>query len=138
MGTKNNEAKKSSKNDMSYIRDYTEKIKSKLLYSDYTAEELNFIIVFLNYCFYTKNDFFIENYNRTQIRLVKKFYNILKTNMLTQSRLNILEDIDDFLTKPIKFIIGNVSSIYDTPKFKESGLNNLLTAQEIKDLFLKM
>lgn len=94
--------------------DYTKKIMEKfyILNDKEFPESLNSLIIFLNYCFYDKNNFFVNNYNIKNIMKVNNFYNELKTNIfnkelvITDSK-QLFENISSDKIKAVVFIIKN-------------------------------
>ena len=94
--------------------DYTKKIMEKfyILNDKEFPESLNSLIIFLNYCFYDKNNFFVNNYNIKNIIKVNNFYNELKTNIfnkelvITDSK-QLFENISTDKTKAVVFIMKN-------------------------------
>lgn len=97
-------------------KDYCEKINGKLdNYSedDISSIDINNLIVLLNFCFYTKNNFFIENFNKKSIRNVYLGYNQLKTNILTPSITDILNGLNEDNIKILRFITINFVNNYE-------------------------
>lgn len=85
--------------------DYLEKINSKTQLTGVNSTDINELIVFLNFCFNKKNNFFIENFNVKSIKSVYLFYNQLKTNILTPDIKDIFNEISSDKFKLIKFIV---------------------------------
>jgi hypothetical protein len=112
-------------NNNSIFKDYTLKIKTKLYNSNITSgnletisDDINNLIILLNWCFLTKNNFFVSNFNNKCIFSVNIFYNQLKTNILSK---NLFDDIDNIFDeipktnlKTIKFILHNYINNYDS------------------------
>ena len=75
-----------------FNKNYIDKIKQKL--NDNTnPEDINNIIIFLNYCFLKKNNFFVNDFNKRVIKDICQMYNQLKTNILTPTINDIFKSI---------------------------------------------
>ena len=94
-------------------KNYTNKIrktipKNYVNYSlDDTAHAINEFINFMNYCFLTKNNFFVENFNKKQLRDVCYYYNQMKSNILINNKSDntIFDNINLAGIKQLKFIL---------------------------------
>lgn len=95
------------------FKDYRLKIKEKthISNSGEISENINNLIIFLNWCFLKRNNFFIDDFNKKNIFSVCKTYNQLKTNILSKEYFieykNIFEKIDIPNIKTLKFILNN-------------------------------
>lgn len=106
-------------NNNQIFKDYTLKIKNKLQLenNDVISEDINNLIIFLNWCFQKKNNFFIKDFNKKNIFAVCVSYNQLKTNVLSKESFNsipeIFSKIDNNNLKTIKFILHNYITNYN-------------------------
>lgn len=126
--------------------DYTKKIMEKfyILNDKEFPESLNSLIIFLNYCFYDKNNFFVNNYNIKNIMKVNNFYNELKTNIfnkelvITDSK-QLFENISSDKVKAVVFIIKNYLYKFNDI-FKDESNQELNKIKEIcsKERFQKL
>nr|DAK62390.1 MAG TPA: hypothetical protein [Caudoviricetes sp.] len=126
--------------------DYTKKIMEKfyILNDKEFPESLNSLIIFLNYCFYDKNNFFVSNYNIKNIMKVNNFYNELKTNIfnkelvITDSK-QLFENISSDKVKAVVFIIKNYLYKFNDI-FKDESNQELNKIKEIcsKERFQKL
>lgn len=126
--------------------DYTKKIMEKfyILNDKEFPESLNSLIIFLNYCFYDKNNFFVSNYNIKNIMKVNNFYNELKTNIfnkelvITDSK-QLFENISSDKVKAVVFIIKNYLYKFNDI-FKDESNQELNKLKEIcsKERFQKL
>lgn len=126
--------------------DYTKKIMEKfyILNDKEFPESLNSLIIFLNYCFYDKNNFFVSNYNIKNIMKVNNFYNELKTNIfnkelvITDSK-QLFENISSDKIKAVVFIIKNYLYKFNDI-FKDESNQELNKIKEIcsKERFQKL
>ena len=126
--------------------DYTKKIMEKfyILNDKEFPESLNSLIIFLNYCFYDKNNFFVSNYNIKNIMKVNNFYNELKTNIfnkelvITDSK-QLFENISSDKVKAVVFIIKNYLDKFNDI-FKDESNQELNKIKEIcsKERFQKL
>jgi len=98
---------------MEIFKDYRLKIKEKthITNAGEISENINNLIILLNWCFLKKNNFFIDDFNKKNIFSVCKTYNQLKTNILSKDYFieykNIFEKIDSTNIKTLKFILNN-------------------------------
>ena len=126
--------------------DYTKKIMEKfyILNDKEFPESLNSLIIFLNYCFYDKNNFFVNNYNIKNIMKVNNFYNELKTNIfnkelvITDSK-QLFENISSDKVKAVVFIMKNYLYKFNDI-FKDESNQELNKLKEIcsKERFQKL
>ena len=126
--------------------DYTKKIMEKfyILNDKEFPESLNSLIIFLNYCFYDKNNFFVNNYNIKNIMKVNNFYNELKTNIfnkelvITDSK-QLFENISTDKVKAVVFIMKNYLYKFNDI-FKDESNQELNKLKEIcsKERFQKL
>ena len=95
----------------SIFKDYTEKIKGKIIdIGDKTQikpDDFNNMIIFLNWCFHEKNNFFVEDFNKKQIKNICSVYNSLKTNIFSEDCPHIFHQISLPQIKSLKFILYN-------------------------------
>ena len=129
--------------DKKIFVDYTNKIKERFYIIDDNEfpENLNSLIVFLNYCFYKKNGFFVKNYNIKNINKVNNFYNELKSNIfnkdlvLTSSK-QLFNNISNDKIKNIMFIIKNY--LFNFNKLEESEelnkIKNICSKERFQNL----
>jgi len=104
------------------FKDYTEKILPKI--NKYlltknavniSANDINNLVVLLNWCFLLKNNFFIKDFNKRLVFAICDAYNQLKTNILSpDDNMCILDNIDIEKLKTMKFILHQYVSIIDT------------------------
>lgn len=126
--------------------DYTKKIMEKfyILNDKEFPESLNSLIIFLNYCFYDKNNFFVSNYNIKNIMKVNNFYNELKTNIFNKELVitdfkQLFENISSDKVKAVVFIIKNYLYKFNDI-FKDESNQELNKIKEIcsKERFQKL
>lgn len=103
------------------FKDYTPKIIKKLYNGENLqekSEDINNLIVLLNWCFHTKNNFFIEDFNKRLVHPVCDSYNKLKSNILGDNIFYNIEevfaDISPENIKTLRFILLRYINIYDT------------------------
>lgn len=87
--------------------DYTTKY-SYMMYNDMTAKDFNTLLMIFNYCFYTKNSFFLPSFNTFTLTLLYKMYNRIKTNILNTLQYDIFNGVDEKSLKCFKYIISNI------------------------------
>jgi hypothetical protein len=96
-----------------YYKNYIKKIiLKKDIETEEEANSFNNLIILLNFCFFKKNSFFVENFNKIKISNIIKSYNQLKTNILSEDIPNILYNISAPDLKLFQFIIRNFISNY--------------------------
>lgn len=103
------------KNQVTY-KDYTEKINKKINTDTILGSDINELIVFLNYSFREKNNFFIENFNQKSIKTVYLLYNQLKTNILVPEITEIFYNITIDKFKVLRFILINTINNFEIIK----------------------
>lgn len=106
------------------LKDYTEKISTRLYCKScnnkQVTSDINKVIVLLNYCFLSRNNFYISNFNKYYIKDISKFYHDLKSNILTDNVMFTsfiefvnLEDKSTNIYRLIKFIFKAYLLQYD-------------------------
>ena len=112
-------------------KDYTNKIL-KIIPKDYTnyninetSVAVNELINFFNYCFLTRNGFFIENFNKRQLHGICEAYNKMKTNIIVTGNNTVFDRLSEAEIRQFKFIINKTinNKIYE--KFKWLTKNGL-------------
>lgn len=122
-------------NQSQVFKDYTEKIRGKLNIIPNTSlkpEEFNSLIMLLNYCFMKQNNFFIESFNKRNIKVICNTYNQIKTNVLNREERDILNVCDCTSLKMIKFILIQFLSKYDKIKLTDDILCQKVSKASIK------
>ena len=97
------------------FRDYKLKIESKTQFEEIyiASDDINNLIILLNWCFIHKNNFFVENFNKKSVFSVCLAYNIFKTNILSDNNYTRLFDkIELPQLKMFKFILHNYINNY--------------------------
>lgn len=130
------------------FKDYTAKILIKLYSGDNLqekSEDINNLVVLLNWCFNKKNNFFITDFNKRLVHPVCDSYNKLKNNILTVDAFYCIEDLFNDIPaeniKTLRFILIRYINIYDTlieqdtqnNDNKHSQLCKLVTKKSIKN-----
>ena len=117
------------------FQNYEKKIKPKLANSVLTPEDFNSLIVLLNWCFITKNDFFIDNFNRKFVRPICTTYNQIKTNILTKDETDIFHNISEANLKQLKYILYQYVNNFDAISANETNTELCLkvSKQSIKN-----
>lgn len=123
-------------NQSQIFKDYTEKIRGKLnIIPNCTSikpEEFNSLIILLNYCFMKQNNFFIDSFNRRNIKVICNTYNQIKTNVLNREEHDIFNICNCESLKMIKFILIQFLSKYDTIKNTDIILCQKVSKSSIK------
>lgn len=114
--------------------DYRSKTKNMCKSMNLSPEDINSLVMFLNYCFTKKNNFFIENFNKGMIKNVYHVYNKMKTNIFSENE-NLYTNILPQDIKLLKFILSNFLSNYKNIKdgpiksyINETQLKNIITS----------
>ena len=87
------------------IKDYSGKVSPLIDTNVIKPSDVNEFISLINYCFHTKNNFFVANFNKKITRNVYTVYNTFKTNILSSNEL--FTGIDENNLKSIKFVLTN-------------------------------
>lgn len=123
------------------FKDYVLKIKSKSFFqdSDIIAEDVNNLIILLNWCFHKKNNFFISDFNKKNIYPICISYNQLKTNILSKELFDnvgcVFQKINGQNLKTLKFVLHQFINNYDEIGTDTSNteLCQKVTKQSIKN-----
>lgn len=117
-------------------KDYTEKIKEKLLGNivnkDEAASDFNNFIILMNYCFVNKNNFFVDNFNHKILILIVTTYNRIKTNILTKEITDLFDSVSLDGLKSTRFIITNMINNYKEIKENNEELCELVSKNSLK------
>ena len=111
--------------------DYRSKTKNMCTEMNLPAEDINSLVMFLNYCFTMKNNFFIENFNKGMIKNVYHVYNKMKTNIFSESE-NLYASILPSDTKLLKFILSNFLSNYK--KISDEQIKSYINETQLKNI----
>mgnify|MGYP003605934908 CR=1 FL=1 len=113
----------SDKNFEIIFKDYTNRLHEK--FDVDKASDINNLVALLNWCFYHKNNFFVENFNIKFIPNVCESYNKLKTNILSKNNdSNIFQNINVAELRRLKFILHNY--VQNFVKISNKSENKLL------------
>lgn len=112
-------------------RDYSKKIQGRY---DISSDDINGFISLMNYCFLTKNSFFIENFNTKTTKNIYLFYNQLKSNILNPYNKDLLENVPANSLKSMKFILTNFVSKYDDIITKDKIVVEFCNKQQIRKI----
>lgn len=93
-------------------KNYSNKIR-KIIPNDvstHNEEEMvssiNWLINFMNYCFFQRNNFFVDNFNKRQIRNVLNTYNSIRSNIIIpQHNTTVFSNLTISDLKQLKFIL---------------------------------
>lgn len=126
------------------FKDYTTKIANKLYDSENPkekSEDINSLVILLNWCFNTKNNFFIEDFNKRLVHPVCDSYNKLKTNILSPdvfySIEEVFKDIPQENIKTLKFILFRYINIFDIISEETDTFNTHLLCQKVSKKSIK-
>ena len=111
--------------------DYRSKTKNMCTEMNLPAEDINSLVMFLNYCFTMKNNFFIENFNKGMIKNVYHVYNKMKTNIFSESE-NLYTSLLPSDTKLLKFILSNFLSNYK--KISDEQIKSYINETQLKNI----
>lgn len=111
--------------------DYRSKTKNMCTEMNLPAEDINSLVMFLNYCFTMKNNFFIENFNKGMIKNVYHVYNKMKTNIFSESE-NLYASLLPSDTKLLKFILSNFLSNYK--KISDEQIKSYINETQLKNI----
>lgn len=114
-------------------KNYSEKILSKIpIDAIAKATDINELVVLLNYCFQKKNDFFVSNFNRRNVRNIYLAYNQLKTNILTANIDFIFFSIDNDNLKLLRFLVINFVNNYSSIDENNKELRSWVSKESMK------
>lgn len=125
-------------NNPNIFKDYTNKIIMKIDDIDdknyMKSHDFNSMIVLLNWCFTTRNDFFVNNLNKKFIKVIAQTYNQLKSNIIDIGEGDVFNHITQNNLKTLKFILYQYINAYDSlvDEYHEC-LINAVSKQSIKN-----
>lgn len=133
-----NKNKFHNKMEKDFKKDYSAKIALKFGFlpqikdKQQSAQDVNSMIVLLNYCFLKKNNFFIDNFNKNVVKTVWKVYNTIKTNILTNDKLDLFEGVNAQELKSVRFIISNTVNNFNKIMLNNSELCSIISVESLK------
>jgi hypothetical protein len=79
------------------------------------ADDINNMVILLNWCFSTRNNFFSRDFNRNSIYGVSTMYNQLKSNILLEEdgHKSFFDNITVESIKVLKYIMNQYISVYE-------------------------
>jgi len=95
--------------------DYSTKTKY-MVDNNITQDDINNMISLLNYCFLTRNEFFVNNFNHKMIRNVYSTYNNIKSNIINNECNELFRGVDEKNLKLIKYIMSNYVNNFNNIK----------------------
>jgi hypothetical protein len=118
------------------FRDYNIKINekmSKMGELPVSAQDINNMIVLLNWCFQLKNNFFTKDFNKRSIYGINLAYKQLKTNILLEDEaaVSFFDNITTENLKVLKYILNQYVSIFD--EIDGDGYHNEICSRVSKD-----
>lgn len=120
--------------------DYRDKISKHIQNQDIIkAEDVNLFIQFFNWCFQERNDFLIENFNKSNLKHMLKAYNKIKSNILSLDySVKIFDNLDVKELKLLKFIIFNIQSKFNEMEIeRKSGIKMDYNSIKSLSLYIK-
>lgn len=125
-----------------FKKNYTDKISKKVICDTSINEkseipnDINNLIIFLNYCFLKRNSFFITNFNSYKVKNVCTMYNQLKTNILTKTIIDIFENIDFSNIKILRFIVSTTINNYAIISDNNAELCSIISRDSFQRLLV--
>lgn len=107
---------------MEVFKTYSNRLNEK--FESDKASNINNLIIFFNWCFKERNNFFNPDFNHKYVKNVCITYGTIKTNILKVGpNSNIFNNISDNELRRIKFILSyvifNYYSLCEKPENKE-------------------
>lgn len=90
-----------------YLVDYARKLTDR--YSTNDIATINNMLSFFNYCFVEQNNFEIDNFQKSSLKMIYLGYNKIKSNILDSSVNNIFDSLTLQQLKTIRFVFINAS-----------------------------
>lgn len=126
----NNNSNNNTQNDVITV-DYKSKTKNMCREMNLTGDDINSLIMFLNYCFTMKNNFFIEDFNKGMIKNVYHVYNRMKTNIFAENS-NLYTGLQKADLKLLKFILTTFTANLKT--IKDEGIKQYINETQTKNI----
>ena len=122
---------------LNFNKNYIDKIKQKLT-DETDPKDINNLIVFLNYCFLKRNNFFVHDFNKRLIKDICTMYNQLKTNILTPTINDVFKTIKISDFQLLRFIITNSINNYDEIQNNNIELCSIISKDSLKKCLIKI
>ena len=90
-----------------YLVDYARKLTDR--YSTNDIATINNMLSFFNYCFVEQNNFEIDNFQKSSLKMIYLGYYKIKSNILDSSVNNIFDSLTLQQLKTIRFVFINAS-----------------------------
>ena len=114
----NNFTTKDVENNSQIFKDYVKKISQKIDDANKNqvmkCKDFNAMIVWFNWCFYTRNDFFVSNLQTQCIKNILQMYNQIKSNMLNEWENDLFNHITLRDFKLLKFLLHQYINQFDS------------------------
>lgn len=130
------------KHDKKIFKDYSEKIKIKLQSSatDEDIKSVSDLVIFLNWSFNKKNNFFVHDFHKKKIFDIYLLYNSLKSIIFDPKEVEnvkaLFSDIEKTKIKTLNFIIKQYIANFDKIKVVEE--NEILCDFVSKDSMINL
>lgn len=111
------------KNDNTLFKNYQIILAQKKMYHCASDEVYQSIFDIFNWCFYMKNNFFIENFNSKTLRAIRIIYNRLKNNLFNNATEDIFYGLTEKQIKLVKYILIQYLINY---KYMTDDVNSIL------------
>lgn len=97
-----------------YVKKIEQKIDDLMPNQVMKCHDFNSMIIWFNWCFFTRNDFFVTNLHTTCLRSVLRLYNQIKTNMLDQWEPDLFNHLTIRDFKLLKFLLHQYINQFDS------------------------
>lgn len=115
------------RNNQSIFKNYKFLFENKVNEVDcVSADDLNKMIILLNWCFFMHNNFFIQNFNGKTLKNVQSLYAQLKNNIFDTNNRDIFYNLHINELKLLKYIFIQYISMFDQ---LTDDVNTILTEQ---------
>lgn len=109
---------KDVENNQQIFKNYTKKISLKMVddqNSKISSNDFNSMIVLFNWCFYTKNNFYVNGgLSPKSLQNTVRIYNQLKSNMLNDNERDLFGNLNVKDFKFLKFLLCQYINKYNT------------------------
>lgn len=78
------------------------------------SNDFNSMIVWFNWCFFTRNDFYVTNLNSQALKNILRIYNQIKSNMLNDSENDLFNHLTLKDFKLLKFLLHQYINQFDS------------------------
>lgn len=110
--------------------DYSTKTRY-MVDNNINQSDINNFIALLNYCFLTKNEFFIPTFNHKMIPQVYRMYNRMKTNIIQKDINDLFQLLSEKDLKMLRFLTNNYVTNFNRLQSEQNIITNYVSKESM-------